>query len=419
MMKNKERNYNFIENSSNKIIRAWNNGVPFEDGVYEQAKECISMPFVHAVCLMPDAHVGLGSTVGSVIVSQDAVIPSAVGVDLGCGMRAFKTDLFLSDIVGFEDKIYNLLNKRVPNGRSDNGGKNDIGRWKVKNDIVSKEWSKLEDEYESLSERYSCMKGGNGTSWEHLGTLGTGNHFLEVCFDENQSVWVLVHSGSRGVGARTGNYFMRQAKDLCSQWFIDLPNKDLSYFPRGTEEYKGYLNSARWCQRFAFSSRKVMIENAVLAIEEALGKSINKDFTFDCHHNYLDIENHNDKNYIVIRKGAIRARESDWCLIPGSMGAKSYVAVGKGNEDSFTSCSHGAGRVMSRMKAKREISLEDHKKDTEGVFCDKTSEVIDESPRAYKNIDNVIEAEKDLIEVENILKQVICVKGKESKERRK
>lgn len=417
-----EREYSFIENSYNKPFKVWDNGVPFEAGVYTQAEQALSLPFVSGVSLMPDAHIGMGSTVGSVIVTNGAVIPSAVGVDIGCGMQVRKLKLRVEDIIGRESHLYNLIIRAVPNGRSDNGGKNDIGRWHE--NVKAKSY--FEDNflrtYETIvsEKEYSHIGNyGSKVTWEHLGTLGTGNHFLELSADEDGQLYLVVHSGSRGLGARCGNVFMKIAKEECKKWFIDLVDPHLAYLPHGTKHYDYYLKALHLSQNFAKASRTMMLDNALLALNDGLGYVIEEDLegSFDCHHNYASIENHNGKNVIVTRKGACRARNGDKAIIPGSMGARSYLVEGLENSDSFHSCSHGAGRKMSRTQALKEFTVEEHVKATEGVYCDKTVEVLDETPGAYKDIDCVINAQKTLVKPYAILKQLICVKGKESKGR--
>jgi len=403
--------YNTVVFDDNKTIKAWNKNVPFEDGVYEQAHKLLLMPFVKQVCLMPDAHVGMGSTVGSVVSMKGAIIPATVGVDIGCGMRAAKTSLKRDDLCGYEDKLFNTVSHKIPHGRTNNGGDNDRGRWGAVPQIVLETWKKeLLDEYKDICEK-NCIHSGNKVSYEHLGTLGTGNHFISFSVDEDNSVWLMCHSGSRGVGARIGSLFTKRAKELADIWFLTLPDKNLAYFPHGTKEYDDYLQAAKWSQKFAFLNRKLMTEAMVQWLIDCIPVNFKVEQTFDCHHNYVDIENHSKENVLVTRKGAIRAREEDFGVIPGSMGQRSYIIQGKGSQDSLCSCSHGAGRKMSRTEAKKTISLEEHIKDTEGVFCDKSKEVLDESPQAYKNIDNVIEAECDLVNIKAILKEFICIKG--------
>ena len=409
--------YNVVKYDNGRFLKVWNKGVHFEDGVYKQAGNLLKLPFVKDVRLMPDAHVGLGSTVGSVIVTNNAIIPAAVGADIGCGMQATRTNLRVEDAKHLSERIFAFISKDVPHGRSDNGQEGDIGRWHKVPKIVSSTWKdKLKDEYEDICKDIPIGKGGK-VSFEQLGTLGTGNHFMEVCSDLDGYVWLMVHSGSRGVGARTGGYFQRRAKDMVKEvaekWFLEslLPDPDLAYLPKGTDEFDAYMRSVLWCQKFAKESRNIMMGYMVENLARAVDVPFDVEWNFDCHHNYLAWENHSGKNYIVTRKGAIRAKVGDFGIIPGSMGQKSYIVEGLGNSDSYNSCSHGAGRRMSRTEANKTITLEDHKRDTAGVVCDKSEKVLDESPHAYKDIDNVINAERDLVTVKHQLKQFVCIKG--------
>ncbi|MBV9694792.1 MAG: RtcB family protein, partial [Alphaproteobacteria bacterium] len=247
---------------------------------------------------------------------------------------------------------------------------------------------------------------------KHLGTLGTGNHFIELCLDEVQSVWVMLHSGSRGIGNQIGQYFIERAKEDMRRWFINLPDDDLAYLPEGSTNFDDYVEAVEWAQNFAFANRSVMLKAVMAALEQALGRPFAwGSVAVNCHHNYVARENHFGANVWLTRKGAVRAREGDLGIIPGSMGARSYIVRGKGNADSFHTCSHGAGRAMSRAEAKRRFSLADHEKATEGIECRKDKDVIDETPMAYKDIDAVMAAQSDLVEVVHTLRQVVCVKG--------
>ncbi|MCH7778690.1 MAG: RtcB family protein, partial [Gemmatimonadetes bacterium] len=245
----------------------------------------------------------------------------------------------------------------------------------------------------------------------HMGTLGTGNHFIEVCLDEGDQVWVMLHSGSRGCGNRIGTYFIQAAKKEMERWFINLPDKNLAYLVEGSELFDDYIEAVEWAQDYAYENRKEMMSAILATLRNTLPDFAVTDMAVNCHHNYVTKENHFGANVWLTRKGAVRAREGDLGIIPGSMGVRSYIVRGKGNPVSFCSCSHGAGRAMSRGQAKKEFSLEDHAKATEGVECRKDADVIDETPGAYKDIDAVMAAQADLVEVVHTLKQVICVKG--------
>ena len=272
-------------------------------------------------------------------------------------------------------------------------------------------WDLLQPGYDAIVARHPAV--GHSNHRTHLGTLGTGNHFIEVCLDEADRVWFLLHSGSRGVGNRIGSYFIELAKKDMRRWMINLPDEDLAYLPEGTEHFREYVEAVEWAQVFALTNRRLMMDAIVAAVAEVPGippfavgvEAVN------CHHNYVAREHHYGQNVLVTRKGAVRAREGDLGIIPGSMGARSYIVRGKGNPESFHSCSHGAGRAMSRAEAKRRFTLADHAEATAGVECRKDADVIDETPGAYKSIDAVMEAQKDLVEIVHTLRQVVCVKG--------
>ncbi len=393
-------------------IKSWTRGVPFEDGARQQLKNIARMPFVHKwVAAMPDVHLGMGATIGSVVPTLGAVIPAAVGVDIGCGMMAVRTDLEAAQLPDSLAKMRDAIEKAVPHGRSKQlRGNRDKGAWsEVPRDVI-KAWTPLEKRFDILMEKHKVLRKTNNIN--HLGTLGTGNHFIEVCLDEYQRVWFMLHSGSRGVGNRIGTHFIAMAKKDMESWHIRLPDADLAYLPEGTEHFAEYIEAVEWAQEFARINREVMMARVVAAVRKALGQRFDaRQEAVNCHHNYVSREHHYGKNVLVTRKGAVRAREGEMGIIPGSMGARSYIVRGLGNDESFHSCSHGAGRVMSRSKAKRAVTLKQHRQATEGVECRKDEGVLDETPAAYKSIDKVMAAQKDLVEVVYTLKQVVCVKG--------
>ncbi len=393
-------------------IKSWTRGVPFEPEAKEQLKNISRMPFIHQwVAAMPDVHLGKGATIGSVVPTLGAVIPAAVGVDIGCGMMAVKTSLNASDLPDNLAAIRSAIERAVPHGRSARArGGRDKGAWSnIPGDVVSA-WASLSVQFELLSAKHRVLRKTNNI--KHLGTLGTGNHFIEMCLDEHNAVWLMLHSGSRGVGNRIGTHFIELAKKDMEQWMIQLPDKDLAYLPEGTTHFDEYVEAVDWAQNYARINREVMMARVIDAVKGSLGVSFDAQLeAVNCHHNYISREHHYGKNVLVTRKGAVRAREGEMGIIPGSMGARSYIVRGLGNEESFCSCSHGAGRVMSRTKAKKMVSLEEHKRDTEGVECRKDESVIDETPSAYKSIEQVMDAQKDLVEVVYTLKQVVCVKG--------
>jgi tRNA-splicing ligase RtcB len=365
---------------------------------------------------MPDVHWGLGATVGSVIPTTGAIIPAAVGVDIGCGMVAQRTSLRAEDLPDSLAAIRSAIEAAVPHGRTDNGGPNDRGAWgEVPGDSLhywnpQGELGTLAHRYAGLTERYPAI-GKWGDPTRHLGTLGTGNHFIELCLDEDDTVWIMLHSGSRGVGNRIGRHFIALAKKEMERWFIHLPDRDLSYLSEGSEHFDGYVEAVSWAQDFARVNRDLMLRGVKTVLMSQFPDFLITEEAINCHHNYIDRESHFGKNVWVTRKGAVRARKSDLGIIPGSMGAKSFIVRGKSNPESFHSCSHGAGRRMSRRKAKESISLEQHIAATEGVECRKDEGVIDESPAAYKDIDAVMAAQEDLVDVVHTLKQIVCVKG--------
>lgn len=404
-------NYNVEANPGSLPIKMWTKGVPVEEEALKQLRNIASLPFIHKhVAAMPDVHWGMGATVGSVIATKGAVIPAAVGVDIGCGMMAVKTTLRADQLSDNLFRLRSNIEAAVPHGRTDNGGKNDRGAWgEIPNHLMTKWSQELTNEYGAILEKHPKAEAYNNV--RHLGTLGTGNHFIEICLDENNQVWVMLHSGSRGCGNRIGMYFIERAKKDMERWFINLPDADLAYFPQGSDLYDDYIQAVSWAQKFAAINRRVMMSAVLEAMTKTLPLFHATSMAVNCHHNYVSIENHFGANVLLTRKGAVRARKDDLGIIPGSMGARSYIVRGKGNPESFHSCSHGAGRSMSRTKAKSMFTLEDHKKATEGVECRKDADVIDETPGAYKDIDAVMAAQADLVDVVHTLKQIVCVKG--------
>jgi tRNA-splicing ligase RtcB len=407
-----ERAYNVIETEGGVPIKAWTKGVPIESGAEKQLRNVASMPFVYKwVAAMPDVHWGIGATVGSVIPTKGAVIPAAVGVDIGCGMMAVQTTLNANHLPDNLKPLRTAIEKAVPHGRTDNGRKGDRGAWHDIPEHHGVEWQRLKPKYDEIQAKHPRL--GHGNDVNHLGTLGTGNHFIEVCLDTNNGVWFMLHSGSRGVGNRIGTFFIELAKQDMRKWMINLPDKDLAYLPEGTDHFYDYVKAVRWAQDFAMTNRKLMMDNLIRAARNSgeLPPFETMEEVVNCHHNYVAFEEHYGEKVIVTRKGAVRAGKGDMGIIPGSMGARSYIVRGLGNDESFHSCSHGAGRAMSRTEAKRRFSLEDHAKATAGVECRKDADVIDETPMAYKSIGDVMNAQKDLVEVVHTLRQVVCVKG--------
>lgn len=414
-MKVESRQDNFevlIDEHSRVPVKSWTRGVPFDDNAKQQLLHLTTLPFIHKwVAAMPDVHMGKGATIGSVIPTIGAVIPAAVGVDLGCGMMAVKTSLHADDLPDSMAAVRSEMEKAVPHGRSfkTRGGR-DQGSWGNVPEDVSKHWSPLDEGFKRLCDTHDFIAKANHIN--HLGTLGTGNHFIEICLDQDNAVWVMLHSGSRGVGNAIGSYFIKRAQKDMQRWFINLPDKDLAYIPEGSELFAEYLFAVGWAQDFARTNREVMMRRILQALQKQLAKPFSADVeVINCHHNYIRKEHHYDKNVWVTRKGAVSARLDEMGIIPGSMGAKSFIVRGLGNEQSFCSCSHGAGRVMSRTQAKKEVSLDQHIQATAGVECRKDSSVLDETPAAYKSIEQVMQAQHDLVEIVHTLKQIVCVKG--------
>jgi tRNA-splicing ligase RtcB (3'-phosphate/5'-hydroxy nucleic acid ligase) len=393
-------------------IKAWIRGVPTDPNAIRQLQNVSRLPIVHGhVAAMPDIHFGIGATVGSVIPTRGAIIPAAVGVDIGCGMMAVRTSMTASDLPDDLKGIRSTIEKAVPHGRTNGGGKGDRGAWHDTPARVEDAWKRLRQGYERIIEAHPRLD--RGATYSQLGTLGGGNHFVELCIDEAQRVWVMLHSGSRGAGNRIGEHFIQLAKKDMGQHVHHLPDKDLAYFTEGAEHFDDYVFAVDWAQRFARTNRDLMMTAIfeALAKRDDLPKFTHGEVAVNCHHNYVQQEEHFGASVFVTRKGAVRAGLGDLGIIPGSMGAKSFIVRGKGNADSFHSCSHGAGRVMSRGEAHRRFTVADHIAATEGVECRKDGAVIDETPMAYKDIDAVMAAQQDLVEVVHTLKQVVCVKG--------
>ncbi|PAX07710.1 RtcB family protein [Sphingomonas lenta] len=406
-----QSNYEFQPVEGGVPIKMWTRGVPVDDRARAQLAAAAKMPFIFRhVAAMPDVHVGIGATVGSVIPTKGAIIPAAVGVDIGCGMMAARTSLNASDLPDNLEGVRAAIERAVPVGRSVGRGKRDTGSWGSPPPEIVAAWATLAERFKRIVAKYPKLEKAN--TLVHLGTLGTGNHFIEVCLDEEARVWVMLHSGSRGVGNAIGSWFIELAKEDARRWHLNLPDQDLAYFPEGTEHFDDYVEAVGWAQDYAALNRRMMMTNVIAALRREIVKPFEAELeAVNCHHNYVTRENHFGENVLVTRKGAVRAAKGVMGIIPGSMGAKSFIVRGLGNPESFHSCSHGAGRVMSRTQAKREVTLEEHAAATTGVECRKDEGVIDESPRAYKPIEAVMAAQSDLVEIVHTLKQVVCVKG--------
>jgi tRNA-splicing ligase RtcB len=389
-------------------IKIWTHDI--EDSALSQLKNIARLPFIHhhGVVAMPDVHYGLGATIGSVIATDRAIIPAAVGVDIGCGMLAVKLSLTASDLPDDLGYIRSAIEREVLQEHTKD----------MRYDNTVRSYQQMMFDLEELLTRHGILKAnrqigyGLNKAIHQLGTLGGGNHFVELCLDESQNVWVMLHSGSRGIGNMIGNYFIELAKRDMEQYFITLPDQDLAYFPDNTSHHTDYVTAVEWAQEYALQNRLAMY----IDILEVIKKNVPAHFhvvdeAINCHHNYVEREHHFGKNVWVTRKGAIRARKDDLGIIPGSMGQRSYIVRGKGNCDSYHSCSHGAGRAMGRNQAKKKFTVDDLIVQTKGVECRKDEHVLDEIPGAYKDIDVVMDNQRDLVDVVHILKQVLCVKG--------
>lgn len=394
-------------------IKAWIKGVALEDEARKQLLNIAEMPFIFKhIAVMPDCHWGMGATIGSVIATKGAVIPAAVGVDLGCGMYAQKTSLKASDLPDNLFKLRSAIEAMVPHGRTHDGGKNDKGAWgDLPKDVASIWANKLLPGWNDIVAKNPAVGKGDVNHDRHLGTLGTGNHFIEVCIDENDSVWVMLHSGSRGVGNRIGTHFINLAKDDMGDVLGTLPDKNLAYLQDGTKHFNEYVAAVHWAQQFALFNREIMMERTLAEVAKAVKPFEKLDSAIQCHHNYLSREYHFGEHVLVTRKGAVSAAEGQLGIIPGSMGTGSFIVRGKGNPESFTSCSHGAGRAMSRKAAVKRFTVEDHIAATQGVECRKDEGVLDETPAAYKPLQSVMDAQSDLVEPVYRLKTLVCVKG--------
>jgi tRNA-splicing ligase RtcB len=389
---------------SRASIKAWTHGVDFDQAAIDQVKNVASLPFIHGhVAVMPDVHFGRGATVGSVIPTRGAIIPAAVGVDIGCGMVAARTSLSaarlpdsLSDIrADIEAAVpVGFAQHAIPSEHADEAAFNGLAGIVARHPAIGKMAKNVHEKVVLQS-----------------GTLGGGNHFIELCLDTEDRVWVMLHSGSRGIGNIIGRYFIEVAKEDMRVHHVNLPDRDLSYLSEGTEQFADYVEAVGWAQNYARSNRDTMMALVLDVLAGHLPEFSIEDEAINCHHNYVQQEMHFGENVWLTRKGAVSARKGQLGIIPGSMGERSFIVRGKGNADSFSSCSHGAGRVMSRGKAKKATTVADHVAATEGVECRKDRGVLDESPSAYKDIDAVMNAQKDLVDVVHTLKQVLCVKG--------
>jgi tRNA-splicing ligase RtcB len=373
-------------------VHVWTDDV--EETARKQLDNMARLPFLHphGLAVMPDVHAGIGSTVGTVIATEKAIIPACVGVDIGCGMNAVRVSLEGSDLPDSLAALRRDIERSVPLGA---GG------------------AHRQDKDLPLEPPASVQKAASTkNAARQLGTLGSGNHFIEICLDENDDVWVVLHSGSRGIGNQIGRYYIERAKKLMERYFVTLPDGDLAYFPEDTDDFRDYVEAVQWAQEYALENRRQMMAAVLRAMRHRIAKPFEVTHeAVNCHHNYVEREHHFGRDVYVTRKGAIRAREGDLGVIPGSMGARSYIVRGRGSAASYCSCSHGAGRRMSRAAARKAFTVADLKTQTQGIECRKDADVLDEIPQAYKDIDEVMANQSDLVEVVHTLRQVLCVKG--------
>ncbi len=391
--------YEKLEISTPAPVLSWaNHSLGTEET--KMAKNVASLPFVFKhVALMPDVHLGKGALVGSVVATKEALMPAAVGVDIGCGMMAVKTPFVADKLEGKLKKIRLDIEAAIPVGFNENK--------EVEKAVINwQRWAEFKELHPGVQDLQS-------KAMRQMGSLGGGNHFIEVCVDTENQVWLMLHSGSRNIGNMLAQRHISTAKELAKMTNTSLPDPDLAYFVAGTPEFQAYWRDLQWAQNYARFNRDVMMARFKRVIEKHLagGKPTKPLLEVNCHHNYAEKEVHFDEEVFVTRKGAVRAREDDYGIIPGSMGAKSFIVKGKGDRNSYCSCSHGAGRLMSRNKAKKHFSLDDLIEQTKGIECRKDEDVLDEIPGAYKSIEEVMNNQSDLVEVVATLKQVVCVKG--------
>lgn len=383
-------------------IKIWTDKI--EPQAEQQLRKLATLPFIHKhIAVMPDVHLGRGATIGSVIATKGAIIPAAVGVDIGCGMSAIKLPCDISVFTSADKtarEVRSLIEAVIPVGPLSNKS--------IPNSIGNK-FNSLGDFFAKI-DKSAINKGA-----AQIGTLGGGNHFIEICGDTKGGSWLMLHSGSRHIGNMMARVHMDKAKDLMKQHFISLADKDLAYLAQGTDEFKEYIHDVMWAQQYAKLNREIMVERTLQVLVTYFGWKEAPQFLMrgmiDCHHNYTSLENHYGQNVYITRKGAVSARKGEYGIIPGSMGAKSFIVKGLGNPESFCSCSHGAGRVMSRNAAKAKFSAKDLADQTAGVECRKDSKTVDEIPAAYKDIEEVMANQADLVTPVYQLKQILCIKG--------
>jgi tRNA-splicing ligase RtcB len=402
-----------LHESGGAPLKLWDSHQPFEAGAMQQLRNLASLPFVHShIAGMADVHWGRGATVGSVIATKQAIVPAAVGVDIGCGMMAVRTSLTASQLPDSLSQIRAEIERAVPKGfessRSANHAK---GGWAITPNAVARTWyERFEERWRAIVARHPKVR---GKTSDQLGSMGGGNHFIEICLDEEQRVWAMLHSGSRGTGNRIGTYFIDAAKEAIARQRLDfhLADRDLAFLTEGSELFDDYIEAMSFAQDYAMANRELMMGRVLEALRKHLPAFRTEKQAINCHHNYATRELHFGEQVWVTRKGAVRAGEGELGIIPGSMGTGSFIVEGLGNAESFCSCSHGAGRVMSRGQAKKLISLAQHREAMAGIECRVDAGVLDESPAAYKDIGAVMDAQTDLVAIRHRLRQVVNVKG--------
>lgn len=396
-----------------KNVQGWTDGVEVDHQALNQIRNIAGLPIVAGhVAILPDVHLGKGATVGSVIPTRGAIIPAAVGVDIGCGMCAVRTDLTANDLPASLSALRSAIESLVPVGFSLHDKEMNPTHEAAHGRVLKQRMDALFARFEKLSILQVLGSLDARRIWKQLGTLGGGNHFIELCLDEAGAVWVMLHSGSRNIGKTIGEAAIGMAREAAVKACVALPDRDLAWLNEGTPEFHQYVEALQWAQDYAALNRDLMLFRVMRALRETLDRVIGSTKeAINCHHNYATVEEHFGSKVWITRKGAVSAREGQLGIIPGSMGAKSYIVRGKGNPLAYCSCSHGAGRRHSRGAAKRLFDLEALAAQTAGVECRKDEGVLDEIPGAYKDIDAVMAAQSDLVSVEHTLKQVLCVKG--------
>ncbi|MGZ8286732.1 MAG: RtcB family protein [Allosphingosinicella sp.] len=402
-----------LHESGGVPLKLWDSHQPFEAGAMQQLRNVASLPFMHShIAGMPDVHWGKGATVGSVIATKQAIVPAAVGVDIGCGMMALRTSLTASRLPDSLSEIRAEIERALPKGfESSQSANHAKGGWAITPNSVARTWyERFEERWRKIVSKHPKVQ---GKTSDQLGSMGGGNHFIEICLDEDQRVWAMLHSGSRGTGNRIGTYFIDAAKAAIAKQRLDfhLADRDLAFLTEGSELFDDYIEAMSFAQDYAMANRELMMGRVLEALRKHLPAFRTEKQAINCHHNYATRELHFGERVWVTRKGAVSANVGELGIIPGSMGTGSFIVEGLGNEESFRSCSHGAGRVMSRGQAKKLISLESHREAMQGIECRVDEGVLDESPAAYKDIGAVMDAQTDLVAIRHRLRQVVNVKG--------